>query len=540
MGGPAPSTDEDPLGVIFPSQGTYLVTVTVMDGMGTTDTDSLTVTVQNLVDLEASKDNTIFSENENSNGAGLGMFAGRTNDVSSPAAMGERMTTDQQVRLLMLLINEGKPLSTAAAKAGMSEPTARKYRQVKKLPSEMKQPRSWRTREDPFAAVWSEIEQMLEMDAGLEAKTIFEEMQRRYPDRFKTGQLRTLQRRFRMWRAHQGPPKEVFFPQVHTPGVQCQSDFTDMTALYVTIGGEPYAHLYYHFVLTYSNWEWGLLVPSESFEALVEGLQTSLWELGAVPLEHRTDNLSAATHDLKEARGRTFNERYLEVLNHYGMTGSKNNPGKANENGDVESSHYHFKRTVDQRLRLRGSRDFTSRAAYRRFLETVLKDRNGQRGERLAEELVVMRSLPARPLPACRDEFATVTRWSTVRIGSKPYSVPSRLRGERLHVRLYAARVELLHQGEVVASFDRLGRDEPYRIDYRHLVHSLVKKPGAFAGYVYREALFPTLNFRRAYDALSDQLAHGADLEYLRKLWNQLSGASGIFWISNNLCLTVC
>jgi hypothetical protein len=200
------------------------------------------------------------------------------------------MTTDQQVRLLMSLLKEGKPLSTAAAKAGMSEPTARKYRNLKKLPSELRSPRTWRTREDPFAEVWPEVERMLEIDGGLEAKTVFEELERRYPGRFQPGQLRTLQRRFHRWRALHGPAKEVFFPQIREPGVQCQSDFTDMTALYITIAGEPFAHLCYHFVLPYSNWEWVTIAYSETFEALVEGLQVSLWELGAVPQEHRTDN----------------------------------------------------------------------------------------------------------------------------------------------------------------------------------------------------------------------------------------------------------
>ena len=120
------------------------------------------------------------------------------------------MTTDRQVRLLMSLLKEGKPLVTAAAKAGMSEPTARKYRRMKKLPSELRPVRTWRTREDPFAAVWPDVEQMLELDGGLDAKTVFEDLQRRHPGRFTTGQLRTLQRRFRQWRALHGPPKEVF------------------------------------------------------------------------------------------------------------------------------------------------------------------------------------------------------------------------------------------------------------------------------------------------------------------------------------------
>lgn len=428
------------------------------------------------------------------------------------------MTTDQQVRLLMSLLNEGKPLATAAAKAGMSEPTARKYRRLKKLPSELRSPRTWRTRDDPFVEVWGEVERMLEIDAGLEAKTVFEELERRHPGRFKAGQLRTLQRRFRRWRALNGPAKEVFFPQVRKPGVQCLSDFTDMTSLYVTIAGEPFAHLCYHFVLAYSNWEWVTIAYSETFEALVEGLQVSLWELGAVPREHRTDNLSAATHNLKQQRGRAFNERYLEVLSHYSMVGSKNTPGNAHENGDVESAHYHFKRAVDQRLRLRGSRDFASFEHYERFLHKVARDRNTPRADRLAEELAVMRPLPARPLPACREAFATVTRWSTVRVVGKSYSVPSRLIGERLKVRIYAAYVELWHGSDPVGVYQRLRGDEPYHIDYRHLVHSLVKKPGAFSRYVYREALFPSVTFRRAYDALKENKPRGADLEYLRLL----------------------
>ncbi len=428
------------------------------------------------------------------------------------------MVTDQQVRLLMKQIKKGVALATAAAKAGMSEPTARKYRRTGKMPSTVKPVRTWRTRQDPFAEVWDEVEALLALDEGLLGTTIFEELERRYPGRFKPGQLRTLQRRLERWRARHGPEQEVYFEQRHFPGHQCQSDFTDMTSLYVTIGGEPYPHLIYHFVLTYSNWEWPGLAHSESFEALSEGLQASLWELGAVPAEHRTDNLSAATHDLKTARGRAFNERYMEVLNHYGLVASKNNPGRGHENGDVEASHYHFKRAVDQRLRLRGSRDFASVADYEAFLIKTARDRNSKRTALVEEELAVMRPLPARPLPACRESFVTVTRYSTVRVGKKPYSVPSRLIGQRLRARLFATTVELYHHEELIGPFERLRSDEPYRIDYRHLVHSLLRKPGAFARYVYREALYPTLTFRRAYDALCESGMTLADLEYVRIL----------------------
>ena len=223
---------------------------------------------------------------------------------------------------------------------------------------------TWRTREDPFEGVWPEVEELLEADTGLQAKTVFEELGRRYPGRFQEGQLRTLQRRFRDWRALRGAAREVYFAQRHHPGEQSQSDFTDLRALGVSIAGVAFAHLAYHFVLTYSNWESVKLCYTETFEALSEGLQEALWRLGGVPAEHRTDNLSAATHELAKSRGRGLTRRYRELLEHYGLRGSTNTPGRAHENGDVESAHRGFKNALDQRLRLRGSRDFESIEAY--------------------------------------------------------------------------------------------------------------------------------------------------------------------------------
>ncbi len=427
------------------------------------------------------------------------------------------MITDRQMRLLMSLIEQGKPLFLAAAKAGMSEPTARKWRALGTLPSQVKGERDWRTRADPFEAVWAEVEALLERDPGLEAKTVFEELVRRYPDRFRPGQLRTLQRRFRIWRGLHGKEREVFFPQEHRPGEQCQSDFTDMKALGVTIAGEPLAHCCYHFVLTYSNWEAASVAYSETFEALSEGLQAALWSLGGVPQEHRTDNLSAATHELRFSRGRGFTERYQALLEHYGLRGSTNHPGRAHENGDVESAHDGFKRAVDQRLRLRGHRDFSSLPAYRSFLAALVADRNRTRAERLAEERAVLRPLPVRPLPCWRELTVRVSRWSTIRVANKPYSVPSRLIGARVEVRLQATELTVRYGGQEVERLERVvGREA--RIDYRHLIHSLVRKPGAFRRYVYREQLYPSLTFRRAYDALVADAPRRADLEYLRIL----------------------
>jgi transposase len=428
------------------------------------------------------------------------------------------VVTDEQVKLLMSLLNQGIVQVTAAAKAGMSERTARKYVRSGATPSAAKAPHTWRTREDPFAEVWPEIEALLKQDAGLQAKTVWEELNRRHAGRYSAGQLRTLQRRFLDWRVKAGPDREVFFPQTHVPGEQGQSDFTDMRELEVVIAGEPFMHLLYHFVLTYSNWESVSICPSESFEALSAGMQTAFWRLGGVPVEHRTDNLSAATHELAESRGRDFTERYRELINHYGLRASRNFPGNAHENGDVESANGRLKNTIDQRLRLRGSRAFATREAYEGFLDGCVQTRNATRTARIDEERHHLRALPARPLPAYRESYATVSRASAVRVLKHSYSVSSRLIGHRLRVRLHADIVELHHRGERVAEMDRIVSGGKHKIDYRHIIHALVRKPGAFRRYVFREALFPGLEYRRTYDALLAAAPDQADMEYVRIL----------------------
>ena len=249
----------------------------------------------------------------------------------------------------------------------------------------------------------------------------------------------------------------------------------------MTIGGVPFKHLVYRFVLPYSNWEHVTIASSETFEALVGGLQESLWALGGVPREHRTDNLSAATHELRQSGGRACNRAYADFLAHYGLEASRNYPGNAHENGDVESAHGHFKTALEQRLRLSGTRDFGSVEQYLRVLEELAEQRNSRRGERLAAERAALRALPSRRLPVYREERRTVTRGSVVRVASKVYSVPSRLIGERLVARLYADRVELRHGGELVVRHERAVGKQLGRVDYRHIVHSLLRKPGAFA-----------------------------------------------------------
>jgi hypothetical protein len=334
---------------------------------------------------------------------------------------------------------------------------------------------------------------------------------------FSEGQLRTLQRKIRRWRVLQGPEREVMFPQEHRPGEAAQSDFTALGRLGITIGGERFDHLFYHFVLPYSNWETGQLCASESFEALIAGFQAAVWELGRVPKRHRTDNLSAATHELQDG-GRAFNERYLAALSHYGMEADANTPGRGHENGDVEQAHHRFKRSVEQALLLRGSREFASQPDYESFLREILAGRNRGRGEKLREELARMGELPLSRLDDFRKLRVQVNAFSTLRVAKNVYSVASRLIGEWVDVRLYAERLEVYYAGERVAEIDRLRGQGRAAIDYRHLIWSLIRKPGAFARYRFREALFPSPVFRRAYDALQERCASRADGDYVRIL----------------------
>ncbi|MEA1883615.1 MAG: IS21 family transposase, partial [Thermotogota bacterium] len=331
------------------------------------------------------------------------------------------MVTDQQVRRLFKLSKTEKNFGIAAIKAGMDEKTARKYRRSGKLPSDLKQEHTWRTRKDPFEDVWEGMKSMLEINPGLEAKTLFEDLQRRDPGRFTDGQLRSLQRRIKNWRAVEGPPKEIFFSQIHRPGELCQSDFTHMNKLGITISGVPFDHMIYHFVLTYSNWEAGTICFSESFESLSQGLQNALWELGGVPGKHRTDCLTSAVNNADNPED--FTLRYQDLVDHYRITPCKTNPNSPNENGDVEQRNYRFKKAVDQTLLLRGSRDFEDRSAYEEFLRKLFKQLNAGRKKRFMQEQAVLHRLPKRRIDSCKREKKKVGPSSTIRVNHNVYSV---------------------------------------------------------------------------------------------------------------------
>jgi hypothetical protein len=420
-----------------------------------------------------------------------------------------RHITVSQMRLYMTL-RRTNPVPIAAAKAGFSTATAYRLEKAPDLPSARKAPRA-RRRPDPLAGIWdAEIVPLLRAAPGLRPVAIFEEMRRRHPD-LPEGVRRTLERRIRQWRALHGPQQEVIFRQVHEPGRMGLSDFTDMRALAIRVGGRVLDHRLYHFRLAYSGFEHAhVVLGGESHVALAEGLQNALWALGGAPREHRSDSLSAAFRNLDRDARADLTRRYDALCAHYGMSPSRNNTGIAHENGSVESAHRHLKEAIEDAVLLRGSRDFADLAAYRRFVDEVTGRRNARVGPRIDIERAALQPLPARRTADFEEAIVTVTSSSGFILRKVFYSVPSRLIGHRLRVRLHDDRLEVWLGGSHQMTLPR-GRPHAdgrhgHVVDYRHVLHALRGKPMALAGLVYRDQLFPRPAYARAYEALRARL----------------------------------
>jgi len=426
----------------------------------------------------------------------------------------------------MAEMNKHGKIGAAAMKAGMDRKTARRYVAAGRLPSELAKPRDWRTRKDPFETAWPEVEERLRLTPELEAKTLFEMLRAEDPARFADGQLRTLQRRVRRWRAAQGPDQEIMLGQRHRPGEAAQTDFTSTAELAVTIAGQAFAHLLCVLVLPYSNWQWATVCLSESMAGLRKGVQRALFQLGRVPLFHQTDNSTAATHRIPDGQAarfadgkRPFNAEYLALMQHLGMTPRTTAVGAKEQNGDVEASNGAIKRRLEQALLLRGSRDFDSVEAWQAQIDQVVRKANAGRGPRVGEDVAAMRELRVEKLAEYVEDQVRVSEWSTVRVKHCAYSVPSRLIGAWVRVRIFEDAIEVYFDGTQQLRCERLRGRNLHRVDYRHVIWSLIRKPGAFARYVFREEMFPSVRFRQAYDAV--QALHPGtkgDLEYLRIL----------------------
>src|SRR5271157_1774421 len=392
----------------------------------------------------------------------------------------------------------------AAAKAGFSTASAYRIEADPWLPSQKKKPRG-RRRPDPLAGVWEgEIVPMLQAAPGVRVVAIFEELCRRHPE-IAMGVRRTLERRIARWRALNSPNRDVIFRQEHPPGRMGLSDFTDMGGLGITIAGELFDHRLYHFRLAFSHAH--VVLGGESFVALAEGLQNALWALGGVPEQHRSDSLSAAFCNLDHVAQEDLTQRYEELCAHYGMTPSRNNPGVAHENGSIESAHGHLKNVLRDELLLRGSHEFADLAAYRRFVDEVVGRRNARNRKRIEIERTTLKPLPERRTTDYEEARVQVTSSGGFMLRRVFYSVPSRLIGHRLNVRLYDDRLECFLGSTQLLTLRR-GRPPQgsgkhgHVVDYHHVIHALRKKPMALLNLVYRDQLFPRRAYARAFETL--------------------------------------
>ena len=444
------------------------------------------------------------------------------------------MINRRQINQLVFERNRRVSISMSAIKAGVSRNTARKYLgQVD--PSHQEKPsHDWRTREDPLEAVWGEAQRMLHEAPELQAKGLLEHLMDRNKESVDEKVLRTFQRRVKQWRLEHGKEKEVFFSQEARPGAILAVDWTDMRDLRVTICGVKMDHLMFHAVLPYSNWQWAARCRSESLLSVRSGLKATIGRLGRIPRELLIDNSSAATHRISaEGKQRTFNQEFLSICEHFGLCPRTTNVSCPQENGTCESMHGHFKKRLEQHLLLRGSRDFESERAYDLFVLGVLEKANALRSGKLAEELAQMREHLSPELPDYTETMVRVNNNSTIRICKRVYSVPSKLIGSRLRARIHETHIVLMDGQVVLVELPLCGGDRGAVIDFRHVIHWLVRKPGAFAAYRWRDCMFPSLVWRAAYDHLCrrHQDARAADVCYLDLL--QLAANEGVAAVEN-------
>lgn len=425
--------------------------------------------------------------------------------------------TNRQVARYMNERQIGRNQTQSADSADISTRTARRLDGGGRAATA---PRDYRTRADSFLGVWStEIEPRLQRDAKLQAVTLFAELQRRHPGRFRDGQVRTLERRIRQWRAVAGPSRPVMFPQEHPPGWQALLDFTDCGELAVTIADELLPHRLGHVCCPHSGWQFAqVILGGESYPALAETLRLALEALGGVPQTLRTDSLSAAYKNLKQQEELTT--RFDALCRHYGCRPTRNTLGVAHENGGVESPNGHLKRRLDQALRLRGTRDFASMEDYRGFVTGIVAAANAPRAEAITVEQAALAPLPSFPGVTWTEALGTVSRFSFISVIGRSYMVPSRLMGHRLVVRIFDERLEFYANHHLVhTSPRRHGDHRSPQVNYHLCIDALIQKPGAFARLIYRDDLHPSFVYAQIWLRLRERVSeHAACRTYVRLL----------------------
>ena len=376
---------------------------------------------------------------------------------------------------------------------------------------QQQQGRRWRTRADPLAEVWdSVLVPMLEKAPQLEPQTLLLHLEQVFPDQEWYRRKRTLQRRVEQWRALHGPAQDVMFLQTHQPGVLGISDFTVLKGQPITIAGVAFEHRLFHFRLPYSGWcHVEVIHGGESFVALAEALQNALVLCGGVPAEHRTDSLSACYRNRNGSYAADFTSRYRELCAHLGVIATRNNRGVAHENGAIEGPHRHWKHRLEQQLIQRGSRDFATEAEYRQLVAQVSATLNSRYevAGRLEIEQLHLQPLPVERFADYEPLVARVRSTSTIEVRSVTYSVPSRLIGQQLTVHLRHDRLDLFLRSQFVETLRRLharkGESGPLRrIDFRHVIESLRRKPRALLRAQLQDDLLPVESWRQLWRKL--------------------------------------
>lgn len=406
-----------------------------------------------------------------------------------------------QIQVYMKARKTGSTQAQAAAIAGISERSGQRIEASQHQPEQGRQ-RHWRTRSDPLAKVWEvELEPMLRQEPRLQPTTLYEYLQERYPGEYGTV-LRTLQRRVSEWKARHGPSPEVMFELRHEPGLMGLSDFTELTGVTITIDGEPFQHLIYHYRLAYSGWQYAQIIQGgESFIALSEGLQNALFASGGVPRQHRTDSLSAAYRNAG-SNHQKLTQLYQQLCDHYRLEPTRNNKGIAHENGSIESPHGHLKNRLKQQLYLRGNREFSNVAEYQGYIDGVVAKLNERCASQYRQEQSYLQALPRYRVPDYEVLTVPVSTRSTITVRRILYTVPSRLVGRRLEIHLYHDRlrgylgtdcVVELPRIRVTHGLSRRGRS----INYRHVIEALHRKPRAFIYCTWQADLLPNELYRQ-------------------------------------------
>ena len=407
------------------------------------------------------------------------------------------MLNEKEIIRIYEMKKKNKTIRSISRKTGHSKTTIQKY--LKNSKAAAKQPRTWLTRSSPFEEVKDEIQVMFRITPALEGKTLLEYLIQKYPDKFSTKHLRSLQRYLKILRVTIGPSKEVMFEQEHPPGETSASDFTHMNDLEILIKGESFPHMLYHFTLLHSRWEWGRICFSESLESFRLGFQECVSQLNGVTREHLTDSLSAAVHNLHTPG--TFKDRYQELLTLFQVKGRRTQPRSPNENGGIEQRHHRLKRTIEQELLLRRTRCFETVDEYKRFLHRIFEKLNASRQEAVEREKKTLQALPNTTLIDYTIERPRVSAYSTIR------------------VRSCICIIEVWYAQKLILTCQRQQGRSKHCIDYRHFISSLRKKPGAFQNYRYRESCYPTTTFRLIYDYFLQHNALKSSKIYLDILW---------------------